>query len=180
MTLKNNFYVLTGGPGSGKTTLIEQLSDMGFNCIPEVGRKIIKNQLAFGGTALPWLNTTNYSELMLQHSIQDYTSLLSETDTCFFDRGIPDVLGYTELINLLNQGIYINGVENFRYNSKAFILPPWEDIYKTDTERKQDFALAVTTYHTMKKVYEKYNYTLVEVPCLPVSERIDFILDRIK
>lgn len=179
MTLKNNFHVLTGGPGSGKTTLIEQLKKRGYNCVPEVGRTIIKKQLSFGGTALPWSNVSNYSNLMLQYSLQDYISLSSEIDIHFFDRGIPDVLGYTELINLSNQDIYINSVENFRYNSTVFILPPWEDIYKTDSERKQDFKLAITTYNMMKKIYKKYDYKLVEVPCMSIPERIDFILDRI-
>lgn len=180
MILKNNFYVLTGGPGSGKTTLIKQLEKKGYNCVPETGRKIIKKQLSFGGTALPWLNVANYSNLMLQYSVQDYISLSEKIDTYFFDRGIPDVLGYTELINLPNQEVFINSVENFKYNSMVFILPPWEKIYKTDSERKQDFELAITTYYTMRKIYEKYDYKLVEIPCMSVSERVDFILNRIE
>lgn len=179
MTHKNNFYVLTGGPGSGKTTLIEQLSKNGYNCVPEVGRTIIKKQLLLGGTALPWSNVDDYSNLMLQYSLQDFISLSPRTDIHFFDRGIPDVLGYAELINLANQDIYTNSVENFRYNSTVFILPPWEDIYTTDAERKQDFKLAIDTYDIMKKIYEKYDYKLVDIPCMSVSERIDFILDKI-
>lgn len=179
MTVKNNFYVLTGGPGSGKTTLIEQLKKEGYNCVPEVGRAIIKKQLSFGGSAVPWSNASEYANLMLQYSLQDYISLSSETSTHFFDRGISDILGYTELINLSNKDTYINSTENFRYNSTVFILPPWESIYKTDTERKQDFKLAVATYNMMKSIYEKYDYKLVEVPCMSIPERIKFILDRI-
>ncbi len=179
MILKDSFYVLTGGPGAGKTTLIEQLTKKGYNCIPEVGRKIIKEQLSFGGTALPWSNTDNYANFMLQYSLQDYISHYSEMRICFFDRGIPDILGYAELINMPNQALYINSVENFRYNSTVFILPPWEDIYIMDSERKQDFKLATTTYNTMKKVYEEYGYNLIEVPCMSISERINFIIDRI-
>lgn len=179
MILKNNFYVLTGGPGSGKTTLIEQLEEMGYNCVAEVGRRIIKKELSVGGTALPWSDVSKYAELMLQYSLQDYISLSSEPDIYFFDRGIPDVLGYANLIHLLNQDIYISCVENFRYNPTVFILPPWEKIYTTDSERKQDFELATATYHMMKKIYERYGYKLVEVPAMSVSDRINFILDRI-
>lgn len=179
MILKNNFYILTGGPGSGKTTLIEQLKKRGYNCIPEVGRAIIKKQLSFGGSALPWSNAGNYSNLMLQYSLRDYISFSSEIAISFFDRGIPDVLGYAELINLSNRDIYINCVENFRYNTTVFILPPWEDIYNTDSERKQDFKLAITTYKMMKNIYEKHGYKLVEVPRMSIPERVNFILNEI-
>lgn len=180
MTLKNNFFILTGGPGSGKTTLIEQLKNKGYNCVPEVGRIIIKEQLSFGGTALPWSDVSSYSEQMLHYSLRDYISLSSEIDVYFFDRGIPDVLGYTALINLPNQHIYIDCVKNFRYNPMVLILPPWEDIYQTDAERKQDFKVAISTYNAMIKIYEKYDYKLVEVPRMTIPERINFILERVK
>ncbi len=32
----------------------------------------------------------------------------------------------------------------------------------------------------MKKTYKAYGYELIEIPCLPVEERIDFILEKIK
>ncbi|WP_292009487.1 AAA family ATPase [Chryseobacterium sp.] len=136
MIIKNNFYILTGGPGSGKTTLIEYLKKRGYHCVSEVARKIIQMQIASSGKALPWDNIPEYSQLMLQYSLQDYLSLSQETDIYFFDRGIPDVLGYVKLVNLFEQDEYIKCVENFRYNTDVFILPPWKEIYKTDTERK--------------------------------------------
>lgn len=50
----DRFFVLTGGPGSGKTTLIEALRSAGFATSVEAGRGIIRDQLAIGGPALPW------------------------------------------------------------------------------------------------------------------------------
>ena len=47
----DQFFVLTGGPGAGKTTLIEALRDAGFATAPEAGRAIIRDQLAIGGPA---------------------------------------------------------------------------------------------------------------------------------
>lgn len=180
MILKNNLYILTGGPGSGKTTLIEQLKGMGYGCMSEVGRKIIKEQLAAGGAALPWSDVAGYAHLMLHYSIHDYLHVSGDGDVCFFDRGIPDVLGYTELIGLPNRQEFVDSVAGFRYNPTVFILPPWEQIYQTDSERKQDFELATRTYQAMKEVYTMYDYRLVEVPCLPVAERAAFILNRIE
>ena len=55
------FYVITGGPGVGKTTLIEGLRDLGFNTIDEDARKIIKNQVEIQGQGLPWKNKELYA-----------------------------------------------------------------------------------------------------------------------
>ena len=180
MDTKNNFYILTGGPGSGKTTIIEQLKKMGYYCVPEVGRKIIKEQISSAGTALPWLNPRDYSQQMLQLSISDYMAHGQSEERHFFDRGIPDVLGYMNLMNLPNRETAIDALKNFRYNLSVFVLPPWKEIYKTDAERKQDFNLATATYYHIKRVYETYNYNPIELPLAPVSERIDFILNRIE
>lgn len=176
---KNNFYILTGGPCSGKTSLIDTIHKMGYHCVPEVGRKIIKGQVIIGGDALPWADTGKYSNLMLSHSIQDYMQLFDSPELHFFDRGIPDTLGYVELINMLNKQKFIDAVEEYRYNPTVFILPPWEEIYKTDNERKQDFQLAVATYEAMKSVYQKAGYDLIELPLTTISQRIDFILGKI-
>lgn len=49
-------------------------------------------------------------------------------------------------------------VNQYRYNKIAFILPPWEEIYETDSERKQDFDIAIETYQVMKKTYNDIRY----------------------
>ena len=64
--MKNrNFYIFTGGPGSGKSTVLEILKNKGYLTVNEVAREIIKNQVRTGGDALPWKNTVRYSNLML-------------------------------------------------------------------------------------------------------------------
>lgn len=177
MFVKNNFIVFTGGPGAGKTSLIEALSQKGYKHIEESGRKIIKQQVLIHGNALPWANASKYSELMLHQAIEDYKQMAEETDLCFFDRGIPDILGYVNLIGLNKQQTYLDAVSEYRYNPMVYILPPWEDIYKNDAERKQDFEEAIATYHIMRKIYTKSGYMLTEVPCTPLIERVKFILD---
>ena len=49
----NRFFVITGGPGSGKSTLIAALEAEGFPCSAEAGRAIIRQQAAISGRALP-------------------------------------------------------------------------------------------------------------------------------
>ena len=60
-----NFHIITGGPGSGKTSVIYELRERGYPCVDEVGRKIIREQLLIGGDALHWCDKAKFLELML-------------------------------------------------------------------------------------------------------------------
>ena len=37
-----NLFIITGGPGAGKTTVLTELQRLGFTCVPEVARQIIQ------------------------------------------------------------------------------------------------------------------------------------------
>ena len=101
MQMENlNFYILTGGPGSGKSTVLKLLSDMGYLTVEETGRNIIQKQIKSLGDAVPWNNVTRYARLMFLHAITDFEELVHVQKTCFFDRGILDILGYCRLINI--------------------------------------------------------------------------------
>ncbi|MEC3966231.1 AAA family ATPase [Flagellimonas halotolerans] len=70
--------------------------------------------------------------------------------------------------------------ETNRYNGKVFILPPWQDIYQTDAQRKRDWNQVVFTCDKMVQAYHGYQYDLIELPKAAVEKRADFILDHIK
>ena len=174
----NRFFVLTGGPGSGKSTLIEQLRQLGHNVSVEAGRGVIQQQIAIGGQALPWSNPVLFAELMLSWEMRSYHLAESQAGLVFFDRGVPDVAGYLRLLNLPVPQHVQRAAETLRYNRRVFIAPPWQEIFHADRERKQDFAEAVRTYDAMLATYTDYGYDFVEIPRAPVEERVRFILDR--
>ncbi len=61
----DHFYVITGGPGAGKTSLLEALAAAGHACMPEAGRAVIRDQRAIGGPALPWTDPPAFAAQML-------------------------------------------------------------------------------------------------------------------
>lgn len=67
-----NFYIFTGGPGSGKSTVLEILKNKGYLTVKEVARDIIKKQVDTKGDAVPWDNTVRYADLMLLRSVADF------------------------------------------------------------------------------------------------------------
>lgn len=174
----NKLYVITGGPGVGKTTLLNALAADGMITIPEVARAIIKRQLANQGDALPWKDKEQYTDLMLAASIRDYKRLKEKhpKGICFFDRGVIDAVCYARMIGYSIPPSVMKEVLTCRYHSKVFILPPWQEIYETDTERKQTWEEAVYTYRQLKLTYAHYGYKTIDVPIGSVETRKNFLL----
>ncbi|WP_121666561.1 AAA family ATPase [Mesonia aquimarina] len=185
MNLKNNnnFYVITGGPGVGKTTLFEELKSRNHVIIPEIARELIKEQQESNGEALPWKNKELYKEIMFKrslHSFEQTEKKLNGEKPIFFDRGFLDTICYAKLIQSEIDEEMEHFAENWRYNKNIFMLPPWQEIYQIDNERKQDWKEAVLTFEKMCGTYKKYGYNIVEIPKISVSERADFVLEIIE
>lgn len=176
----NRFYIVTGGPGSGKTSVIEALRARGYSCALEAGRGIIQDQMKIEGRALPWRDPLLFAELMLSWEMRSYHAAEQTTGSVFFDRGVPDVMGYLRLTGTPVPQHVHNAAVAFRYNPVVLIAPPWKEIFRQDQERKQDFHEAIRTYEALAATYTELNYQLIEIPLLPVDERVKFILHQIK
>ncbi|ADY51115.1 hypothetical protein Pedsa_0534 [Pseudopedobacter saltans DSM 12145] len=178
----HNLYVITGGPGTGKTTTLNQLKQDGFKCITEDAREIIKEQMATGGTSLPWKDKKNYTLLMLRKAYESYSNVLcaDDNDIYFFDRSILDAVCYADMISFPVPQEFNHIIENCIYNKNVFIFPPWPEIYQTDTERKQNWQEALDTYNFLKATYQKFGYTLIEVPKDTPRNRAAFIKTHIQ
>lgn len=163
----------------GKTSLIQHLTQLGYACVEETGRSIIQQQVASKGEAVPWKNRFLFAQQMFNQSLEDFFQRITQSDPVFFDRGIPDVIGYLELCELpVPEEIMETAMRN-HYHKDVFITPPWPEIYAQDTERKQDLNEAIRTYEKMKEVYDRLGYKLVEIPKLPISDRVCFMLDHL-
>ncbi len=176
---QDNFIVFTGGPGSGKTTVINELKVRNFFCSEEAGRKVIQTQVEQKGDALPWANKEAFRDLMFKFEIASYQQHQGKNGLVFFDRSIIDILGYSNLEQIKLSDELMSAISNFKYNSRVFIFPPWEGIFTKDSERKQDFSIGIETYKEMVLAYEFANYELIEVPFGSVNERVDFILSNL-
>ncbi|EGX6965049.1 TPA: AAA family ATPase [Vibrio alginolyticus] len=171
----NKLIVFTGGPGAGKTSVIEQLKTQGFICAPETGRQIIQTQVANHGSALPWNDKQAFRDEMMKVEVSNYRAFNVHQGNVFFDRSIVDVYGYSKLEQLPISHELITHCQTLRYHSQVFIFPPWTSIFSNDEERKQDFSEAVATYQQMVNAYHKFGYQLIEVPKMSVEDRVAFI-----
>ncbi len=92
--------VLSGGPGSGKTTLINLLKKRGFHCFDEISRGFIEKGKKEGVQNVFNNNPLDFSHSLWEGRKADYftadTILFNseELPWVFFDRGLPDVTAY--------------------------------------------------------------------------------------
>ncbi|OWU66537.1 ATPase [Roseovarius sp. 22II1-1F6A] len=173
--MSDHFFVVTGGPGAGKTSLITEFSRRGFHTIPESGRAIIREEVASGGDALPWAGRMAYAERMLEHDLRAYSAAQSLSGPVIFDRGIPDVLGYLTLCGLPVPPHIAAAAKATRYNARVFLAPYWNEVFTQDTERKQTRTEAEATCAAMRETFTALGYQITELPRADIATRADFV-----
>ncbi len=175
---KPPFYVITGGPGSGKTTVLAELARRGYVCVPEDARAVIQEQVAAGGSGVPWAAAPLFAEMLMRRSIATYQQQVAQDPQApvYFDRGVgdaftcADLIGHTLAANLCEQAIQC------RYRDPVFLAPWWPEIYMTDEERRQSREEAERTEHAIVKTYSELGYRMMKLPLASPAERADFIL----
>ncbi|MFV0541587.1 MAG: AAA family ATPase [Aestuariibaculum sp.] len=171
--------VIIGGPSTGKSAIVNELMARGFSCFEEVSRQVTLNAQKQGISQLFLEDPLLFSDLLLKGRQQQYNDALKLTDELvFFDRGIPDVVAYMDFIGTDYPKYFSDACKNAVYDA-VFMLKPWKAIYTTDNERYESFEQALEIHENLTKTYEKYNYTLIDVPFDSVTHRTDFILNTL-
>jgi len=177
--MSDHLFIITGGPGSGKSTLIAHLAAAGVATMSEAGRAIIQDQVAIGGQALPWSDRAAFAEQMLGWELRSHREASAMPGPVIADRGVPDVMGYLMLCGLAVPAHVRRAAEAYRYNRVVFIAPHWPVIYGQDEQRKQSADEAAATFRMMERVYGDLGYHLLPLPLAPVEERAAFVLAHI-
>ncbi len=177
--MQKDIVVIIGGPGTGKTTLIDGLIQRGYCCYPEISREVTLEAKKQGIEQLFLEKPLLFSELLLEGRKKQFQNAQNEPHKIvFIDRGIPDVLAYMHYIGDSYPSFFDQACKEYKY-SKIFILPPWEEIYISDDARYENYEQAKLIYNHLTETYRKYGYDLIEVPKDTIDNRILFILDKI-
>jgi predicted ATPase len=166
--------ILTGGPGTGKTTLLAELAGMGYTTVEDSARAIIAERLAAGASRRPDLPV--FAREVLRRDIEKYLGQPQTSNWVFFDRGVVDALGLLQEVSPLPAREVEAMLSTYAFHPSVFILPPWKAIYATDAERDQSFAEAVNVHAKVVEWYRSCGYVLREVPRLPVPQRAKHVL----
>ena len=177
--MKNRKIVITGGPGTGKSSIIHKLEEKGEKCLHEISRQVTMEAQKEGIAQLFLEKPLLFSEKLLEGRINQYLEAIEyPSDHIFIDRGLPDVVAYMDYFDTNYPEFFNKTCENNRYDL-IFILPPWKEIYTSDNERYESYEEALKISSYLYSTYRRYGYAPIEVPKLSVEKRTNFILDKI-
>ena len=111
--------------------------------------------------------------------VENYERHVTTSGRVLFDRSVLDALCTLDLVAPLSDselGVFLS---KYRYNARVFILPPWKEIYVSDTERDHHFEHAQSVYRITQSWYRRCGYQLIEVPKTSVSERCEYVLQTL-
>lgn len=177
--MKNSKIVITGGPGTGKTSVIKVLEENKYICLHEISREITREAQKNGISQYFLEQPLLFSELLLEGRIKQYEEAgkLSSKIT-FLDRGIPDVVAYMDYFGNEYPSVFTEACKTYLYD-KVFILPPWKAIYTSDNERYETYEEATAIHSFIIESYKKSGYDPIEVPLGNLKERASFILHHL-
>lgn len=171
--------VITGGPGTGKSTILNELIQQKYDCMPEISREIILKAREKGIEQLFLKKPLLFSQLLLEGRENQFSQAdKMKTKIIFFDRGIPDVHGYMNYLGVDYPNVFKEISNKNRYTS-VFMLPPWQEIYTSDNERYENFEQSLAIHNHLKKTYLELGYEIMEVPKGTIEKRVNFILNSI-
>lgn len=173
--MHNKRIVITGGPGTGKSSIINELKDRGRICFEEISRQVTLEARKKGIDQLFLTQPLLFSEMLLEGRLKQYLEAGTHTgETVFLDRGLPDVLAYMDYFSSVYPERFNEICQNNRYD-KVFILSPWEEIFVSDSVRYENFEQAKLIHQHLVATYDRFGYDLVDVPFGTISDRSDFI-----
>lgn len=169
----NKRYIITGAPGTGKTSLINALKQQGHSCYDEVSRKIIIKQQKIGNDKTPWGDLSGFVNLVYQQTIKELNIPVKQNT--FVDRGLPDSIAYLRARSYKVPEYLVRFPFETYYESTIFLAPPWEEIYANDPQRPQSSQEAFRIHKYLVEVYQSLHFSIKILPKEMIEKRIDFI-----
>ncbi len=171
-------YILTGAPGSGKTSLIRTLEMNGHIVVHEAATDRIEYDQGLGIKA-PWTSPQFIDDII---SLQKQRQQQTIGDIQFYDRSpfctlaLAQYLAFTPSPLLLEE---IDRIQNNKiYQKEVFFIENLGFITPTDA-RQITFEETLKFEKIHAQIYEKFGFTLVKVPAENLLDRINKILLKI-
>lgn len=178
--MKPRKYILTGGPGSGKSSILLALESQGEYIIREAAEDHIRLRQAQGKKD-PWTEH-DFQEKILELQCSREFYIPPDRLRVFIDRGVLDGLAYLpdDKRDLYNQVMRTKIIQEYGYRpyDRIFLIENLGSTEKTDVRREdQDEALRLE--NSLYEIYQKHVGDVVRIPAAPLEQRVKQVLDNV-
>ena len=167
------FVLITGCSGGGKSTLLTELRSRGYATIPEPGRRIVAEERATGGTALPWIDLSSFAKRAVAMARADLAAAANLPGPVFFDRGLIDAAVALEFTGGPSCRETLGTCSP--YGRTVLFAPPWREIFHGDADRKQSFQAACEEAERLEDALSAHGHQIVLLPKATVLGRAEFV-----
>lgn len=166
--------VLTGGPGTGKSSIILALESLGDYTIRESAEDVIKLRQA-QGQPTPWVEA-DFQERILRLQMQRESRIPREAERAFIDRGVADGLAYSEPETEIYKKL-LETAKAIRYD-QVYLIENLGFTEKTAV-RREDQNEAIRLGDKLEKVYRELGYKPIRIAAGPLDQRVRAILETL-
>jgi len=176
--MKLKKVIITGSPGTGKSSIIKELQNRGYFCFNEVWNKEYENpNQKSNSNKINTFSQHLFSERLKQLEITKKEKI--KQNVIFYDRGIIDTISYLKTYKKNIKTSWIDLAYNKRYYETIFFCPLWEEIYTQNDRRKETYKECILIEKYLTSTYKKFLYKIKNVPKLSIQTRADYILKNI-
>jgi len=174
-----NWWVVSGGPSSGKTSVLDHLAERGYNVMPEAARILIDQEMDKGRR----LEQIRADESKFQRDVEqlkiEMEEKMSPNDLVFLDRGRQG-----------DSGAYwqeSGGDHEVPISNKyagVFLLDRLP--FEKDYARTEDEEVAERIHNNIGLNYRIFGYNPIRVPVfssnreISIEKRADFIISQMR
>jgi predicted ATPase len=174
----DKWYVITGGPSTGKTTLQAEMAKLGYKTVEEAARLEIDDAVSRGITVEEFReDEKRFQDEVVRRRVK-LEAQVPKDEVVFLDRGMQDSLAYYRYYDFDIEPWVFDFIKDTTYG-KVFLMEPL-GIYKQDYARTEvrDFNDYISDL--LYDAYVEYGMQPVRVPPVSVEERVKIVLEHVK
>lgn len=172
-------YILTGTPGSGKTSIIHELKSKGYAVVEEAATDVIALELA-NGNLEHWMQPDFIDKIVCLQKQRQINTSTFPCELQFYDRSpictyaLSRHLGYPPSACLLEEMKRIER-ENI-YQKQVFFIENLGFCQPTEA-RKISFEESLLFEKIHLEIYTSFGYELIKIPPHSLPKRVQSIIE---
>lgn len=164
--------VITAGPSCGKSSIIRELSARGFFTLPESARMFINQKISEGVDSDKVREKYDFQKRLIEIN-ETMENNIQNHNIAFLDRSLVDIISYMRYNGNKPSKELINKCRG-RYDN-IFILERLN--FEDDKVREENEKQAQEIHDELRNTYIDLNYSIHEIPVIPIDKRADKILN---